>query len=172
MKQRLEIAFVGQGPNQPSWLTSLAKGRAAGYDIDKCIKFSEQVGRRLAITGTCGIFLAEMLGVERLEFLATYSRFNLNARFNGKKGKGDIFDEEEGDKTAVFLLTGPFERYICLGKAVSKCFGLAENGAPLTLWEIQGKRFLYLPHPSKINKWWNDPANRALAKAHLKAFVT
>jgi hypothetical protein len=67
-----------------------------------------------------------------------------------------------------FLLVAPPSKIVCLGKSVGRCFGVKDEFFTLTVDE--GHELLIFPHPSGINRWWNDSGNRARAKRSLRRF--
>jgi hypothetical protein len=51
---------------------------------------------------------------------------------------------------------------VLLGRRVAAAFGLAS--APYLEWtEARGRTWVVMPHPSGVNRWWNDEENRLLA---------
>lgn len=171
MSRNPRIVFVGQGPNRACWMESLEKGMQLrptspeSFAVERC--------NRLALTGSVGVKLACLLGQDRLEFLANYERRNLNGRWNGKIGKGDRFDDAVGrQKAEAMIAERVYSKYVLLGASVWECFG-HPKAEPLSkmFFEPSGPSFFLVPHPSGINQWWNDPKNRALAKARLLAFL-
>lgn len=174
------VVFVGQGPNRASWLRGVALAkRLQSLKRDPDV-FVQEYCRRLAVTGAVGRFLAGLLGISLAEFYRTYQRRNLNARFNGKAGKGDVFDVSEGRAAARDVKTEAFPRMVLLGANVARCFGLEYRAAAgpeiahVTDYEqgfAEHTRMLLLPHPSRVVLYWNDPANVERARAALRQFV-
>jgi hypothetical protein len=162
------VLFVGQGPNQTCWVESLARARHFAPDAPE--QYAIALCARLAITGSVGEKIAALLGMHRLEFYRDAIRLNLNARWNGKAGRGDRFDTEEGTRVARGILRESPVRVVCLGAAVSACFGL--DWTPLGCPCVGATRFCMLPHPSGLNPWWNDPLNRAGAARTLRDFCS
>lgn len=163
-------ALVGQGPNQESWKCALSiesKTKASGQYRIAC---AESECARLAITGRLGERLADMLGVDRLHLYGRCKRVNLNRRWTGKSGKGDAFDGVEGCEAAAELEASESARFVCLGRAVWRCFGFADEEF-LTVKERNRKSFLLFPHPSGINLWWNDGRKSAKAARALRRFL-
>lgn len=113
--------------------------------------------------------LGPLLDITPALFINRYARINLNALWIGKAGKGDVFDTAEGYVAAKVLLRGSWTRYVLLGQKVAECFGIKSD--PCTVVEAIGKHFLLLPHPSGINRWWNEPVNRGRASLKLKEFL-
>lgn len=165
------VCFVGQGPNQTAWKRALASAGKFGHTGKTAETWAERWCARVAITGKLGESLARLAGVERLLLYSRCERRNLNARFNGKVGKGDVFNLAEGKETAarIFHETAA-TRIVLLGRQVAACFGF-RDAEFCKVYDRGGKRFLILPHPSGINTWWNEPGNKKLAEAALRRFV-
>lgn len=139
------IIFVGQGPSQEG-------------------------DPYRPLEGTLGDKLGDLLGIT--DFVPSFARINLNSEWIAKvggDGKGDVFDLAEGRITAGVLLRGSWTRYVLLGQKVAGCFDA--NGVVLDTIRHGVKSFFLLPHPSGINRWWNDPENVRRAKDKLQAFV-
>ena len=161
---------VGQGPNRTAWEHGLLVAR--GFNREPPEHYAEDYCARVSVTGKVGERLALLAGVHRLEFYRRVDRRNLNARWNGKEGKGDKFDMVEGTITAAVLLTGPWLRFVLLGSKVSRAFGL--DFQPLTVQTVDPhpeRRFLIFPHPSSLNPWWNLEENRTQASRVLIDFL-
>ena len=168
------IVFVGQGPNQASWKRGLELGARFAKDRSSTA-FAEDYVARLALTGAIGQRLADMLGMSVGVFARTYHRQNLNARWNGKAGKGDIFDKIEGKARAqIILRNASFTKFVLCGSLVARCFGyhFEERAVPCVRVDRDtNRRFLIIPHPSRIVIWWNEPFNCFQAKRALREFV-
>lgn len=122
------------------------------------------------LTGRSGRKIAEIAGLSFDDFLFI-RRVNLNKRWNGKAGKGDRFMMSEGRASAQRLLDEDHGGgMVLLGRSVAKCFGL-EKCEPLTTVLAYGRRFFIMPHPSGVNRWWNDPKNVKAAKRSLRRFI-
>ncbi|MDE2096153.1 MAG: hypothetical protein KGL39_02835 [Patescibacteria group bacterium] len=161
-----EVIIVGQGPNEACWRRELAFAERVGYGPD----FAERCCARLAVTGAVGRRLAWLMGVQfPRPFINQFNRQNLNARWNGKNGKGDSFDAVEGCTAALKMMDEMRgKKVVLLGLAVAKCFGVV--GEWLATAEHSGVNFLVLPHPSGINRWWNEGGNERAAMVALRAF--
>jgi len=152
-----------------SWVKSMGAGGR---------EYARREAERLALTGAVGNTLASLLGMSRLEFCVEFRRENLNSEFNGKAGKGDVFNRVEGiDRAKALLDDEEITKYVLLGANVAMCFAIASNAAaknwsPLSIIERGDKSFLCLPHPSGINTWYNDQNNKAVASKTLKEFVS
>lgn len=173
-----KVVFVGQGPNEKAWNHGLAM--AAGFngetDPERVLRMAERYCAKVAVTGAIGKRLGDLGGWKLDLWFNGYARRNLNARFNGKSGKGDVFSREEGVRTATRMLANDdFTHYVLLGKEVASCFGVraefleerkSRNDAK-GFWRY----FLVFPHPSGISTWWNDDFNRFRARKRLREFL-
>lgn len=118
--------------------------------------------------GKFGERLAKMLGISMKKYLSV-NRRNLIAYYPGKSGKGDNFPFEEA-KSAAYEMEKEFGRgaeILLLGKNVAKAFGFG-NMKFLDSTEIGGVMFHLFPHPSGVNRWWNNPNNTKAAKIFAK----
>lgn len=113
--------------------------------------------------------LARLLGILPAHFVNRYARINLNSEWIGKVGKGDVFDLAEGRRAAAVLLQGSWTHYVLLGKQVAKSFDVREGF--LETVHHGRKHFFILPHPSGINRWWNEPENVTSAGIELRRFL-
>ncbi len=168
------LVFVGQGPNKTAWHRGLEAGKSLRpADPDS---FARDYCARVAITGAVGGKLAAMLEIEPRAMMK-FRRINLNARWNGKSGKGDLFDRAEAETTARLLIeTAPGPTlFVLLGAEVGRAFGVRGDWLGVTAkWRDVPRaqmQFLLFPHPSGINLWWNDSFNVYRAKKRLREFV-
>lgn len=169
-------AIVGQGPNRRVWQESLNAAARIVFNPAERAPYAEQCCARLAVTGSVGRRLAELAGHDLsaghpLRFYATHDRLNLNARWNGKAGSGDLFLRPEGLARAREIDAAGYARVVMLGAEVTACFGWGWE--PLRVYQSVKAPTSYLafPHPSGLNRWWNDPANRAAGAAALREFL-
>lgn len=88
-------------------------------------------------------------------------------RWPGKLGKGDAFDPAAARARARRMRLAPI--VVLAGKKVAKAFGVV---APYLEWTtLRGRRVVVVPHPSGINRWWNDSKNvQALRKLLAEVF--
>lgn len=175
MRGTPQICVVGQGPNRTAWEHGLAD-RMHTHHLHAKEMIAENYCRRVAITGSVGEKLANLAGLHRLDFYTKVGRENLNARWNGKSGKGDVFNRDEGERKAVEL-RAQYPKFVLLGAEVARCFGFSTVSEPLALKEAYDdaahvKRFFLLfPHPSGINRWWNEDFNVFRARKMLREFL-
>lgn len=177
-----DVVFVGQGPNRSAWEHGLLVGRRFAAlrlglpEADPKVElpalgWAESYCRRVSLTGAAGRKLAGVCELPLGDFLAFYARRNLNARFNGKAGKGDAFRRDEGEAAAGALNAAGFRRFVLLGAHVARCFGFRYE--QLRVHQLAGcpRTYLVFPHPSGVNAFWNDPQNRRSARAVLRGFL-
>jgi hypothetical protein len=173
----IRVVFVGQGPNQTAWQRALAVGtKLVAYRVPGTRSAEERAVdycARVAITGAIGKKIGAMLDMSGGEiFRSRYARKNLNARWNGKNGKGDVFNRAEGSTNARRLMSDPFTHYVLLGGEVARAFGMNNNEWLSVVTDLPGDRhFLIFPHPSGINRWWNEPGNAERARAAIRNFL-
>lgn len=155
------ICFIGQGPSKGAWYKHL---KLSGP------MWAEKECARLALLGRIGERLACMIGMSPLEFAIAFRRENLNKKFVGKKGRGDNFDWTAGCMCAAKLIEDKtITKYVLLGSNVARCFLVKYNW--LDVFERGDKSFLFLPHPSGLNIWYNSKANKIAAAKSLTSFV-
>ena len=153
------VAVIGQGPSASGWKNALRRGGRSLAEL-YCADW--------AVIGQCAA-LANLIGIEPGLLCAEVDRFNLNPRWTGKAGKGDRFDAVAGRRRAARIALMPFTHLVLLGKAVAGCFGFEAEF--LETIERGGKRYLIFPHPSGINRWWNERDNVGRARHALRRFL-
>lgn len=120
------------------------------------------------LSGMSGKRLAGLLRMTEAELSASFCRINLVDEFPGKNGKGDAFPAAEARTKALLLMKRYAGRRVTLvlaGKKVAGAFGLRgrdyfERGR---FHEFPNIGFVTVPHPSGVNRWWNDAGNRRKA---------
>jgi uracil-DNA glycosylase len=127
------------------------------------------------LDGKTGAAIAKLLGIPHVEFLARFQRLNLNRKLVGrsKTGRADPYDRNEGELRAAGIAASETPRIVLLGRHVATSFGLTFD--PLMIRREKNlaetiNRYLILPHPSGLNRWWNDPRNRRAAQRKLRRF--
>jgi len=109
------------------------------------------------------------LQIDEETYLKKYTRLNIFAKYQGRNpnNKGDRFPEYQAElnaKKMVNRLKG--ERVVFFGRKPAKAFGLYHE---FLKW-FEGPAFTaaIVPHPSGLNRWWNDPKNKKKAKKFLR----
>lgn len=119
------------------------------------------------LLGAIGRRLSHLLQITPEIFAADYSRINLN-RF-----PLPVFSQQEASRKVKSILRGrggpKFHKLVLCGQVVSECFQLAYQ--PLYVSSCNGKLCLIFPHPSGLNRWWNDPFKVHQAGLTLRKFV-
>ena len=92
-------------------------------------------------------------------------RCNLNFRWMPK------FSIGEAMMRADLILARKPKRILALGREVSVCFGFKPKDPFLSSRFIKSSNVLLLPHPSTLNRWWNDEQNVKNAKVAVKQFL-
>jgi hypothetical protein len=113
-----------------------------------------------ACTGRFMDALVNAAGITRWRYLRAFERTNLLPSWPGKAGKGDAFPMAEAKRLAAETPTAGRTILLC-GRRVATAFGVS---APFLACERRGgATFWVLPHPSGLNRWWNDPENKRRA---------
>jgi len=124
---------------------------------------------RKPLAGPNGQKIARLGGMSYDELIACH-RKHLNTHTR-KHGKGNAFDHAKGNVNAAeVLLDWRVERIVLLGKNVARCFGFRDLPF-LAEIRIYGRRFLIFPHPSGVNRWWNERRNEQRAREFLQRFL-
>jgi len=113
--------------------------------------------------------IVDLLGMEKERYLKCFERVNLLECFPGRReaSKGDSFPRKEASQRARILK----ERYrgrsvLFVGIGVARVFGM--KGGPLEWREVEPfRRAAILPHPSGLNRWWNEEENRDAARSFM-----
>lgn len=116
------------------------------------------------LSGRSGAKLADLCGIALPDFLARFERLNLLDAFPGKAGKGDVYvGVGEARVIAENVLAASAGRsVVVLGAVNAAAFRLT---APAFRFQrVGGASVAWCPHPSGVNRWWNDPANAARAR--------
>ena len=121
--------------------------------------------------------MIKLSGLNEEDFWNRFEWKNLVDEVQRKSGKGDAFPMERAKKKATKIWLSMNQPYgvrdyravVMLGKQVARAF--APDYAGLDYLDHIG-RFILFPHPSGINRWWNEPHNVRKAKRFLrKIFV-
>jgi uracil-DNA glycosylase len=129
---------------------------------------------REPLSGASGQRLARLCGLSLPDFLKTFDRDNVLRRYPGKAGKGDRFPAGTARRRAA-KLAQTFERgqlVILLGGNVADAFemGFLRSGTPCR-WHVDPINCIFyalVPHPSGVNRQWNNPDRVATAERFFK----
>jgi len=131
------------------------------------------------LEGRAGKKIAELFRISFEEYLVRTHRTNIFPRFQGKVGKGDRFPVDKAKKLVERLIVPKDVALVLLvGKNVASAFGIRDA-------DYFDRRFLWssgndarvieariVPHPSGINRWWNDDKNRRTASRRFKSIAS
>ena len=85
-----------------------------------------------------------------------------------KSGKGDAFPMRRARRLADEMRAGMAGRVVLVGRRVATAFGFA--GIPPCRWEdFAGLQVAMIPHPSGVNRWYNDARNKATVAVFVRA---
>lgn len=118
-----------------------------------------------ALGGRSGARLASLCGLSIEDFLERFERVNLVDYFPGKAGKGDAFPLDIGMRKADEIMADPANsgrHIVVMGGAAMMLFRL--TGPSLTFAPHAGALYAWCPHPSGVNRWWNDSDNKIRAR--------
>lgn len=88
-----------------------------------------------------------------------------------RAGKGRAFPPKAARANADAILKAEpgRERFVLAGKRVAAAFRV--RAAYFQVVERDGKSFMAVPHPSGINRWWNEAGAEELFSAAFYGFV-
>lgn len=154
---------------------------------------SKSTDKKPPFIGRGGMFLAQILGISHEEMLSRFEFVNLLRRWPGYdlSGKGDAFPMAKARLMARRMLPSLLGRSVVLvGSNVEKAFALPHTVYPChwglynpkdrvhfpIAFHTPGKTLekagyfavSKIPHPSGINRWWNNPINKEMALDFLK----
>lgn len=120
--------------------------------------------------GRVGKRLAKFAGITIQEYLETFDRMNLLIERQDTAEHGFQFDMQQAKENArnLRLMFPERRRIILLGKRVAEAFQL-----PLIYFEEMRADHIYtiIPHPSGINRWYNEPRNIAEIEHFMRMLV-
>lgn len=127
----------------------------------------------IPFSGASGRALASRMGLPNHGMLHDlYVIENVIDYWPGTNGKGDRFpiDEARENATAMRSRWTQYDRVLIVGLGTAKAFGLGGKLLPLIWHPIDdGTLLAIVPHPSGVNRYWNDPLNEARANAFLRS---
>ena len=124
-------------------------------------------GDGIPLSGRCGRKLCGLMKTDLDDYLETFDRINVLESFPGKNGKGDSFPTRKAREMASKIELHGRPLVVLLGRNVARAFGLAKMD-PLTWTTVHGTKVALVPHPSGVNRWWNDCTNVRRARRFLR----
>ena len=112
--------------------------------------------------------LAGLLGMRAEDLNRSFRRMNVLDEWPGRCGKGDAFPAGLAREAAKKVrLRG---RVVFLGKGAARAFGF--RGEFLGWSDFGGSRAAIFPHPSGVNRWFNDAGNRRRAREFMEEILS
>jgi len=139
-------------------MSLLLVGQAPSSDTNGRAPFSGRSGRRLA----------ELMGMTHEEFLDRVPATNVLPCYPGKSrgAKGDAFPMNQAVASARTMEFGDAKLVVLVGKNVARAFGRKDHDY-FEEFELRGRRAVIIPHPSGVNRWWNEPVNVETARLFM-----
>lgn len=140
--------------------------------------------------------LRDLLGIQGVgEWLRTFDRSNVFDEVQPRSGKGDFFSVARGRRELLtqwpMLVSRGYQGILVMGSRVSSALSwrdeqdtvLSAARLPVLEWRsaiphrsvCQGLgehtriRAAVVPHPSGVNRWYNEPENKRRAEAFLRS---
>lgn len=131
---------------------------------------ARRMAGRGAFRGRSGERLAALAGTDLDGLLRAVDAANLLGEWPGKQGKGDAFPMAAARAAAGVLDVSGRPLVVAVGKRVAAAMGLRrpEYFAPAA-W--RGVPLVVVPHPSGVNRWWNDPVNVGKMHAFMRSLL-
>lgn len=146
------------------WLVGQAP--SATGDPDK--PCTGRFGRRL-----CSVAGGDPSERDLIQFLTAFRRVNVLYEHPGTlDGKGDAFPLDRARVAADAMARVWRDEVVVLcGKTtVARAFGCEDDY--FTWHAVRGNRMAVFPHPSGVNRFWNDDDNRDRAGRFLRGVIT
>lgn len=127
------------------------------------------------LSGAVGKNLAAICGMTEAAFRKSFVLDNVLREWPGRKpgAKGDRWSAGAARlATARFRFGDDPSLFVFLGKRVAKAFGVPNPGRSLcTTFDNGRSLWAVVPHPSAVNRWWNDATNVARASVFFRREV-
>ncbi len=124
------------------------------------------------LEGRVGSRLANLAGLRLDHYMELFERRNLLQVRQDTAAKGFEFDEKAAAIEAVTMRNLYFKDgrvIVLLGKRVAKAFGVKE--VYFIQQQYHGPDIRVMPHPSSVNRFWNDLANVKQAEEFMQGIV-
>lgn len=121
-----------------------------------------------------GDLLQRLTGAMPGQYERLFERRNLLGSWPGRSSAGgDSFPQSEAKHAAQAILPSlAGRRVVLLGSGVARAFGFSAKTTRFRWVERDGATFALSPHPSQVNRWWNNPRNRAEAARFFGSILT
>lgn len=134
---------------------------------------------KVPFCGMTGRKLAEMAGVDPGNFPHVFQTWNIVRQWQGKNGKGDRFQPTRDDVALAYKqidcsIQLGVTHVIVVGQAGAKAMGVGYK--PILQWFpklVAGRQsqWMVIPHPSGVNRFYNDPSNKRRVVRALRKIV-
>ena len=115
--------------------------------------------------GSTGERLWRMTGLTEAQYVRVFVRDNL---FMSHEKSRSVERRRQAARAVIHRLNGryaiPDIWVVALGKTVAAAFGMSDTQAPL----VWAGRTVLVPHPSGLNRWYNDPSNVTRATEFMR----
>jgi hypothetical protein len=119
-----------------------------------------------ALTGDSGHHLAELAGLD-YEVYLSFARYNVD-----ETGHDDKPTRREHARR-IEEDTSQGDAIVMLGRSVQSAFGFGGDLLPFSrAVSAMGVALIAFPHPSKTNRFWNDPGSEDQASLYLRDLMT
>lgn len=140
-------------------------GQAPSRDTQGRPPFSGRSGRRLA----------ELAGIAPEHLFWYFDVANLVGYWPGKNGHGDAFPRKVARELAARTVIA-HDRVVFVGRNVATAFRCEKPFPGYCRWFdfLSGERVIkaaVIPHPSGVNRWYNDGGNEASVQDFLRTLV-
>lgn len=143
----MKIVLVGEAPNRTGDPSRPLMGR---------------IGKRIADLCNLGI----------KDYSRAFELRNLLARWPGRSGKGSEFPFAQAKAAAATLRLGKRKaKFVLLGSRLAKAAGM-DSIPKFDPARIGKSIVIVVPHPSGINRWWNDRRNVWQARKFFAALAS
>ncbi len=150
--------LIGEAPSMSLWCPSIFR------------KIKSANAHSGALLGSAWRRFGEPNGFSVEEFAVRTDRINVFDEWQGKKGKGDRFPMGEARQRAwaIRRTLGKRRCVIFLGQRVAAAFRMKFDPFKIRPDSMNFFRYATCPHPSGINRWWNEPGNARRAAEFFK----
>ena len=124
-------------------------------------------------SGKSGKRLAELAGISQKDLRRYFKMVNVLDYWPGRGGKGDAFPTGRQVPDRLRKMVASYAATIFVGRGVAARFKF--NAPQYLTWYAcsprKSRTAAILPHPSGINRWYNDPQNLKDAQMFLRGII-
>lgn len=165
MKAAPEYLLVGEAP-PPGTITTPYHRQFATRLV--CRALDVEAARRVAKEINWGALRDSRRLLTR--FASSCEHVNLLKRWPGYDRRGSAFPLIGAQRRARLIheSPSPHRARILAGRRVAAAFNLYDFDYFEAL-DVDGHDYVVVPHPSGVNRWWNDPGNRSRARVFFES---